>query len=167
MALTSRLELTVSSTLTSALDFQSITAPLVIRRALDLANGVGARQANVIWADQRSLGPSATESHDLLGGGLVDAVGVAFAPARLRALVIYSALANLNNLTLFGDVNHVPLLGTVATTITLQPGGIYVFTAPATAGVLVTAGTGDIVKVTNAAGTNTVVYDIIMIGANA
>jgi len=166
-ALTSRLELLVSGTLSAALDLTSAAAPLSIRRVLEFANGSGARQANLIWSDQRTLGPSASENLDLAGGGLVDAFGVAFAPARLRGVVIYSATANLNNLTLFGNAASVPILNTPATTYTLQPGGFFVATFPATAGAVVTPTTADIIQVANAAGVNSVTYDIVLLGCSA
>jgi len=167
MALVTTIGVDINSLFSSVLDLQAPQVPLVKRYTVALANGVAANQANVVWADQRTIAPSGVDSLDLQGGGLVDALGVAFAPVKLKAIIIQSAKANLNNLTLFGDANHVPILGTVATVTTLQPGGIYAQQWPALAGVAVTAGTGDIVKVTNAAGTNSVVYDIIIIGTNA
>lgn len=167
MSLTSRFMIEITSKLASGLDLKTVTSDLAKRYTLDLANGVAAKQANVIWDDQRTLAASAVDSLDLAGGGLVDAFGAAFAPAKLRGIVIYSSPANLNNLTLFGDAAHVPLLNTVATTITLHPGGFFAMQWPALAGVAVTAATGDIVKVTNAAGVNSVTYDIILIGTNA
>jgi len=166
-SLTASVELVVTGTLTNTLDLATVSSPLVIRRALALANGVGANQANVIWSDNRTLAPSASENLDLNGGGLVDAFGTAIAPARLRTVVIYAAAANTNNLTLFGNANSVPLLNTAATTVTLQPGGVYVYTAPATAGTVVTAGTGDIIQVANAGAGTSVTYDIVVIGASS
>lgn len=167
MGLTSRIAVEITSKLSSVLDLKTVASDLAKRYTLDLANGVAAQQANVIWDDQRTLAPSAVDSLDLAGGGLVDAFGAAFAPAKVKAILIFAAKANLNNLTLFGDAAHVPILNTVATTITLHPGGFFVVEFPALAGVPVTAGTGDIVKITNAAGVNSVVYDIIIIGTNA
>lgn len=162
-SLKSSIEVKVKADLTNILDLNQATAPLVALKQQDFANGTGAHQANTVWSDRRSLNASTTEDLDLAGGGLVDAFGVAFAPAKVRALLIYSSPANTVNLTLFGDANSVPLLNTAATTVTLQPGGMYLFTAPATAGVAVTAGTGDIVQV--ASGAATVSYDVIVIGA--
>lgn len=166
-SLKSRIEVVLSATLTAALDLASASSPLNIRRALDFANGNGAGQANVIWSDRRTLAASAVDTLDLAGGGLVDAFGVAIAPARIRGLMIYSAPANLNNLTLFGNAAAVPILNTVATTITLPPGGLFLLTKPDAAGMVVTPTTGDLVLVTNAAGTNSVTYDIALLGCAA
>jgi len=168
MTLTTDILVQLSSVASSALDLKSVTAELKKNYRVQLANGVALAQANVIWEDQRTLGPSAVDSLDLAGGGLVDAFGVAFAPVKLKALLIYAALANLNDITLFGDTNHVPILGTAATTMgPLQAGCFFLMQWRALAGKAVTAGTGDIIKVTNAAGTNSVTYDIIIIGTNA
>lgn len=166
-SLVSRVEVILTGILSNVLDLANVSSPLAQSRATDFANGTGANQANVIWSDQRTLAPSASETLDLAGGGLVDAFGAAIAPARLRGVLIYAAPGNLNNLTLFGDAAHVPLLNTPATTITLPPGGIFLLTKPDTAGIVVTATTFDLIKVANAAGVNSVIYDIFLLGASA
>jgi hypothetical protein len=163
-SLTSRVEVVISGTLYNLLDLADVTSPLARKYFTDFSNGAGANQANVIWSDQRTLGPSASETLDLIGGGLVDAIGVAVAPARLRAVLIYASPANLNNLTILGNAAAVPILNTVATTITLTPGGLFLITKPDAVGMLVTATTFDLIQVANAAGVNSVVYDIVLLG---
>jgi hypothetical protein len=165
-SLTSKVEVLVTGTLTNPLDLTTATAPMVSRRAQDFANGVGAGQADVIWSDSRTLATGATEDIDLVGGGLTDAFGVAVAPAKLRALIITAATSNTTNLTLFGDAASPAILNTAATTFTLQPGGMFVATWPATAGVTVTATTADILQVVNAAGASAT-YTIIVIGTGS
>lgn len=162
-SLTAQVKVEITSTLTNTLDLSVASAPLNTAPIQNFANGVGASQANVIWGDERTLTTASTEDIDFAGGGLTDAFGVAVAPVKIRALLIISASANTTNLTLFGDANSIPFLNTAATTVTLQPGGMYLYTAPATAGVTVTAGTGDIVQVANAAGASAT-YRIIAIG---
>jgi hypothetical protein len=166
MPLTSRVSVTLTGTLLSSPDFADVSFPLALLRTIDLANGAGAFQGNFLWADQRTLAPSGTDTLDLVGGGLVDALGAAVAPARLRALLIYSAAGNLNNLTVLGNAAAVPFLNTVATTHTLTPGGILLLTNPSATGFVVTAATGDIIQIVNAAGVNSVTYDIAIIGSN-
>jgi hypothetical protein len=162
--LTSRVEVVITGTLVNSLDLNDVTAPLVVRRALDLSNGAGASQANVIWSDTRTLAPSASESLDLVGGGLADALGTALAPARLRALLIYASPANTNNLTILGNAAAVPVLNTAATTATLPPGGLFLITKPDAVGMLVTATTFDLIVVANAGAGTSVNYDIVLIG---
>lgn len=165
-SLTSKLELTVTGTLTNPLDLTTASAPMVSRTAQNFANGVGASQANVLWSDSRTLTTGATEDIDLVGGGLTDAFGVAVAPAKLRSVVIVSATSNTTILTLFGDVASPLILNTAATTFTLQPGGMFVATWPATAGITVTAATADIIQVANAAGASAT-YSVIIIGTSS
>lgn len=165
--LTTRIQLNLSGELQSALDLVTASAPLVLRKTLDLANGTGANQANVIWSDQRILAASATEDLDLAGGGLLDPFGVAFAPAKVRCIIVAASSLNTNNVVLGGDVNSVPFLSTAATTTTIQPGGMVVFTAPGLAGYPVTAGTGDIIQVANSGAGTSVTYDVVVIGTSS
>lgn len=164
--LRARVAVHINATLTQTLDLVTADAPLVQQPFLDLTNGTGANQANVVWSDDRSLATGTTEDIDLVGGGLTDAFGATVAPARLRTVLIVSSASNTTNLTLFGDANSVPLLNTAATTVTLKPGGFYLYTDPSTAGTVVTAGTGDIIQVANAAGA-TATYRIVILGASS
>lgn len=165
-SLKSKVELVVTGDLTNVSGLTTAVAPLVSRKAQDFANGVGASQANVIWSSSRALTTATTEDLDFAGGGLTDAFGVAVAPVKLRSVVVIAATSNTTNLTLFGDANSIPVLNTAATTYTLQPGAMFVGTWPAVAGIPVTAGTGDIIQVANAAGA-TANYTIIVIGTSS
>lgn len=165
-SLTSKVQVTVTAELVNVLDLGSQpTAKLVSAPTVSLGNGTGANQANVVWWDERTLTASTTEDLDFAGGGLVDAFGVAVAPAKLRAVVIQNT-SSTQVLTLFGDANSIPILNTAATTYTLQPGGVFVGAWPATAGIAVTAGTGDIIQVANAAGVSAT-YKIIVLGTTS
>lgn len=165
-SLTSKIEVMVTGELVNtALDLGvQPVAKLVSRPTVSFGNGTGAGQANVVWWDERSLSAATTEDIDLAGGGLVDAFGAAVAPAKLRAVIIKNN-STTQVLTLFGDANSVPVLNTAATTYTLQPGGVFVGAWPALAGIAVTAGTGDIIQVANAAG-SACPYTIIVIGTS-
>jgi hypothetical protein len=163
-SMTSRVDVLISGVLSSSLDLQDVSSPFAIRRAIDFANGSGAAQANVIFSDTRTLAPSASETLDLQGGGLLDALGAAIAPARVRALLIYASPANVNNLTILGNAAAIPVLNTAATTLTLPPGGLFLIAKPDAAGIVVTATTFDLVQVANAGAGTSVTYDIILLG---
>lgn len=139
---------------------------LAVIQAIALANGVAINQADMLYKQQATILTAATLTLDLKGGGLLDVFGVAINPVKLVGVYIFSKLANTTNLTLFGDANHVPFLGTVATTVPLKPGGKYEQWDPSLAAITVTAGTGDIVKIVNAAGASAVV-DIVLVGRNS
>lgn len=166
MSLTTRINVSVSSTLSSAMDLGVVaSAPLSKNWALDLASGIGASQADVVWSDTRTVGDGATDDVDIRAA-LTTALGATFAPVKVKAVLIVAAAANTTNLTILGDANSVPILNTAATTVTLQPGGMFLLTAPALAGIAVTAGTGDIIQVVNAAGA-AANFDIVVIGTSA
>jgi hypothetical protein len=165
-SLAARLEVKVTGSYVSAAGLVTGTAPLSSSYVTDLANGVGANQGNVLYTASRSLASTATDSLDFAGGGLTDAFGAAIAPARVRVVLIRSASGNTTNLTLLGDANGIPILNTAATTTTLAPGGTFLATKPDATGFVVTAGTGDIIKVVNGSGA-TAIYDIFVIGASS
>jgi hypothetical protein len=130
-----------------------------------LANGTGANQADKIYTlKEQVIADGATLSIDLKGS-LTDALGAAFTPSKLRAVVICSVSTNTTALTLFGDVNGVPVLNTAATTSTLTPAGCFVKTDASAAGIAVTAGTGDLLKIVNGAGAAAKV-DVVLIGTS-
>jgi hypothetical protein len=165
MSLTTRVQVHLHATQTVAADLSSADSVLNLQSILNLANGTGANQANVIWSDTRSLGPSASEDIDLIGGGLVDPFGVAVAPSKLRVIMISSASSNLNDMTLFGDALGPAFLNTAATTVTLKPGGVFLLTDPSAAGIAIGAGATDIIQIANAAGVNTISYSIVVVGS--
>lgn len=167
MALTTRVQLSLQAALSTALDLVTAKADLKLQKALDLASGVAANQANTMWSDTRTIAASTTEDIDIVGGGLLDPLGVAFAPAKLRVIVVYAAAGNTNNVVLGGDANSVPFLSAATTTVSIQPGGLFVLCEPGLAGIAVTAGTGDIIQVANSGGTTTVTYDIVLIGTTS
>jgi hypothetical protein len=142
------------------------TFNLAVLQAIALANGVAINQADVIYKQAASILTAATLSLDLKGGGLLDVFGVAINPVKLVGIYIFSKLANTTNLTLFGDANSVPILNTAATTVTLKPGGKFELWDPSLAAIPVTAATGDIIKIVNAAGA-TALVDIVLVARSA
>ena len=128
-----------------------------------LADGTGSGQASKVYAAQRTVLTAANDDIDL-AGVLTDVFGVAESFATVKAIVIRSADGNTTNLT----VSPAPTNGFLgpfgASTHTLQvrPGGALVFAAPQT-GWTVTAGTGDLLRIANAAGA-TATYTIEIAG---
>lgn len=165
-SLTSRAQVTISGNLTNVAGLQTATAPLSVTKTLDLANGVAVNQANVLFSNTYAITTGATQSLDLAGGGLTDAFGVTLAPARVKCVFISSNASNTTNLTILGSANAVPVLNTAATTMTLTPGGVFMACNPSATGWAVTAGTGDIVQIVNAAGA-TANADVVLIGASS
>jgi hypothetical protein len=140
-------------------------APIVNWYGL-LANGTASGQASQAWTDTRTLGPSATENLDL-AGSLINAFGTTLTFTKLKLLAIKADPAN--NVANFVQVtrpasNGVPFFLAASDGLQLSPGGIFIFYDPV--GVTVTAATGDLITVTNGAGTNSVNYDVLVVGVD-
>lgn len=167
MALATRIKLSVESTQTNPLDLETPTAPLVYSSDISLATGTGAGLADMKWSDQRTLTASATEDLDL-AGSLTGPLGTTLTFARLKALFVKAASTNTNNVVISRPAaNGVPLFAAASDAISVLPGGWFGWVAPNATGVVVTAGTGDLITLTNSAGGTSVVYDVIIIGASA
>lgn len=164
-SLTTKVEVLVGGTLAGDVGLATASVPLAVKKQIELANGVGASQADKVYSKTYSILTGATEDIDVQAA-LVDALGAAFTPAKLKVVYIYSRPANTTNLTLFGDANSVPILNTAATTSTLLPGGLFLVAQPPLAGIAVTAGTGDIIQIVNAAGA-TATVDVILVGTSS
>lgn len=168
MALTAVVKASIKATLTRSLDLASGSSELSKFLSASLADGVGADQANLIFHDQRTLSASATEDLDLAGGGLVDIFGNAFAPARLKAMLVYAAAGNTNNVNVTRPgANGVPIYLAAGDGEPVHPGCWIEKIWKGATGIVVTAGTGDLITFTNSAGSTSVTYDVILIGANA
>lgn len=170
MPLTARLAVAASATQTAALDLASAQALLNKSYSMELADGVAAGQANRIFHDQRTLAASATEDLDL-AGSLIDAFGSTLTFVKVKGLIVSAAAANTNNVIVGGASSNqfVSWAGGATHTVTVRPGAVFALFAGAadSTGYAVTAGTGDLLKIANSAGTTSVTYDVIVIGTSA
>lgn len=161
------LKVTLSSTLTSALDLVTGRAPLDYAKNIPLGDGTGADQADLIFHDQRTLAASGTEDLDL-AGTLTDAFGATLTFARVKAVLVAAASGNTNDVQVTQPATDgVPLFLAASDGIAVRPGGLFLLAAPDATGVVVTTGTGDLLTVTNSAGSTGVTYDVVVIGASA
>jgi hypothetical protein len=164
MALTTSITISISASYSLALDLVTKSANLIKTIPLALETGTGLGQADVIFSDTRST--AATDSLDMIGGGLLDNLGNTWAPARIKGLIVVAAAANTGNVLLRRPAaNGVPIFTAAADEIPIHPGGMVIVWAPSAAGYLVTTGTGDLIDLVASAGT--VTYDIYIIGASA
>lgn len=161
------LAVSLAATLNQSLKLQAGGLPINYARTLGLSNGSGAGQADRIWADTRTLAASALEDLDL-AGTLVDGFGQVITLARVKAIVIAAAGANANNLVVGGAAANafVNWVGAATHTITVRPGGLFVLASTDAVGYAVTAGTGDLLRVTNGGAGTAVTYDIVVIGSS-
>ena len=164
MPLSTQITIGGKASLTKTHDLVAATpADHPINATISMTSGTGAGLADLVWADTRSTG--ATDSLDLAGGGLVDYYGTALAFAKLKAIFVTAASGNAADLRLTRPAtNGVPWLLAAGDAVVLPPGATFLWVAPS-AGVTVTAGTGDLVDVVAASGTLT--YNITLIGTSA
>lgn len=137
-------------------------------KTIVMATGTGTSQADRLFHDKRTLNAAASETLDFAAGGLVDAFGAAFSPAKIKFLAIYVNTAtsgayltvggNASNqlATMFGDVTDKVEVGADSPLII----------ANTVDGFAVTAGTGDILKIENPSGV-AIEYEIVVVGTSA
>jgi hypothetical protein len=153
--------------LSSALDLASASVPLTLAEQIQLTSGTGANQADLIFHDRRTLAASATEDLDL-AGALTNALGATLTFARIKAVIVSAADANTNNVNVTRPAaNGVLLFLAAADGIAVRPGGVFAWIAPDATAVPVTAGTGDLLTLTNSSSGTAVTYDVVIVGASA
>ena len=168
---------TLSGTLAINAEFQldnegdliTASGSLSNRTSFGITNGVGADQCDQMFADTRTLAASASENLDpATGGGLTDAFANAIAMAKLKCIIVKASEDNTNNVVLSRPAsNGVPFFAAASDAIAVLPGQMVVLTNFSSAGWTVTADTGDLITITNSAGSTSVDYDIILIGSSA
>jgi hypothetical protein len=131
-------------------------------------DGAGAGAANLIYQDSGNIVASGTNTLDLAGGGLLDPANGALAFARIKGLWVRARSTNnaANKVVVTRPAaNGVPLFSAAGDAFPLAPGAVFSWFDPTAAGVVVTAGTGDLIDLVNSAGTNAVDYDVVILGA--
>lgn len=166
MALTSRITAQVEATHTGSLDLGTLTAKISAGVALSLANGTGASQADLVFSDERTLSASASENLDL-AGTLTDAFGATITFAKIKAIMVLADAGNTNDVVVGNAASNgfTGFFGGATHTVSVKPGGVFMIAHPGT-GWTVTAGTGDILKMLNSAGTTGVTYRVVILGTS-
>lgn len=134
-----------------------------IAKELDFTPGTAAvGQANVLFSDTRTLAASGTENLDL-AGVLADALGATISAAEVVAVYFAAASGNTNDVQISRPAsNGVPLFLAAGDGLALGPGDFICRTYRN--GVAVTAGTGDLLAVTNGGAGSSVTYDVLIVG---
>jgi len=172
MALTGSITLNFNAIETPAAGVSEIiSAPAVVNKSYQWSwsSGVAINQADKIFADQRTLTTGATEDLDLAGvlAPLFGATLLTF--VKLKAFVLFNLITNTTNITVSRPAGStgVPIFAAVSDALAaIKPGGCFAWWDPSLAGVAVTAGTGDLITITNSAGASCV-YDVIIVGTSS
>jgi hypothetical protein len=169
---TATLQLTGSGTfekdtdLTSAVEAFSIGSNDFDEIKHEFTNGTGNNQINSIWFDERTIAASGNDDLDL-AGGLTDVYGATITFAILKIILIDIDTPDGTKSVLVGPAGVAngfqgPFGGTGATVYLTVKESLYIV-EPWT-GWTVTAGTGDILRVTNGSGAASVIYRILLGG---
>ena len=165
MAVTARIHTSVvaTETLVQAIG-HTARDPLSDISTRELTSGTGGSQVDVIWHDQRTLGSSASEDLDL-AGSLTSALGASVF-ARVTVLLVRAAATNTVDLQVSRPANGAPFFAAEGDGLALPPGGQLLLSMGASSSaVAITAGTGDLLRVTAGAAAST--YDVVVIGTSA
>ncbi|MBP7619365.1 MAG: hypothetical protein KA745_00235 [Gemmatimonadales bacterium] len=167
MAVTADLRVKFAARQTGAHDMGGPSFAPVVEKILQFGSGTTANNADIVWADNRTLAASATEDLDL-AGVLADAFGATVAMAEVVAILVVAAPTNTNDVVLGAATQAVPLFGGTAGTFAVKPGGFFFVAAPGAAGQLsVGAGATDDLKVANSGAGTEVSYQIAILGRSA
>jgi hypothetical protein len=171
MSLTSELSIRLRATQLGSNDFGGSFSP-TMEALLQTSFGTAANQANLLFIDERTVTTAANDDLDL-AGVLTSAFGATITAVELVAIFIINAprsgAANTTALTIGGGSNPVVgfLAGTTPTVGPIQPGGFFCIGAGHASGIgAVTAGTGDILRITNASGASAT-YQVAILARNA
>lgn len=153
----------LAAKLSGAVDLSTTHQDIDYSKLLEFANGTGANQANQVFVDSRSLTTGASETLDL-SGSLTNAFGESITFTAVKAMIVKNNGTTALTIGNAAATQFATFVGAAAHTILVPAGGVLVLTAPS-AGFPVAAGTGDLLKIENAAGA-TCAYDLILIGVN-
>lgn len=167
MSLNAKLILSLVATLTDPADLSTPTDELEEIIRATLTSGVGTDQGNMMWHDERTLAASATEDLDL-AGSLTNSFGDTQTFARVKLIIVIADEANVNNVNVQrAAANGVPLFLAASDGVAVRPNGVFLYFAPDATAIAVTAGTGDLLTITNSGSGTSVTYKVIIIGASA
>ncbi len=172
MTLSATSTVTVSAKQTGAHDFggPDFTAKLTAKIAT--TDGTELNQADLFFSDERTVADGANDDLDL-SGVLTGAFGLTLTFAEIVSITIVngpiSGILNTTDLTIGAGTNpYFGFLGSGTDTVgPLKPGSVFHIASADEAGLgTVTAGTGDILRITNSAGA-AATYQIKIIGRSA
>lgn len=166
MSASGNLKVDLSAILAATLAIGTVEQDIAYNAQAVFGDGAGANQISKIYSAQRTLVASATEDLDL-NGVLVDALGAVINFTKVRAIIIKAAAANVNNVLVGGAAANqfATMFGAATHTLVIRPGGFLCLAAPDATAYVVTAATGDLLKIANSAAGSSVVYDIVILGS--
>lgn len=159
-----QIQITLQALLTATIGLSTVRQQVNESFAQSLADGVDVGEADTLYTAERTIAASSSENLDL-AGSLTDVFGATITFAKVKALYIQALSTNTNNVQVQREgTNGVPIFMALGDGIELSPGAAFLVFDPA--GYAVTAGTGDLLAVTNSGAGSSVTYRIIIIGTS-
>lgn len=166
-ALSTIIRASVAAQYTDDQTIVALSAPLAFEKVFSWFNGTAIDQADKIYMKRDAVTNGAPDTIDL-AGSLTDVFGNALTFAKVTAIIVSNRSTTAAEIMTIGAGTN-PLLNWVIATgdgVKIGPGGLFMQVDPSLAGYAVTAGTGDVLQISVAAGT-AVPYDMVVIGRSA
>lgn len=152
----------ITGQVTKAQDLGDAKADYASKQSTRYTLGSTSGMANQVFQDQRTL--SATSEELDLSGVLMNKLGETITFTKIRSILIRNLATQTGRVLSVGGAAANALAGLFAATndiIRIGPGGAFLIDSPVD-GITVTGGTGDLLKID--AGSNTITYDITIVG---
>lgn len=166
-------KLTISMTGQKALDLSTPEDIVKKTATVSYAFGTGAGKADQMWHDQRTLAASGTEDLDL-AGALTNSFGGTVTFAKIKAIIILNSSDEQGTPTdaslAVGGAAANQFINWVANSsdiVNIPAGGFLALCCDDANGFVVTAGTGDLLKILNSDAVDAARFDIFIIGESA
>lgn len=146
-------------------DLQDTKNNLKLNKGDTLATGTSANQADLMWHDTRTL--TATSEDLDLAGSLTDAFGDTLTLVKVKMILIHNKSTTATETLAVGGAaanQFVNWIGNSSDIVNIGPDGLLLLWSPVD-GYAVTAATGDLLKIDS--GSDTITYDIVVIGTSA
>lgn len=153
---------------TKAADLGTARFPIAIDDVTRVMPGTGAKQADKMFSDTRTVAASSNDDLDL-AGTLTDNFGATLTFAKVMAIYVKASPENTNNVVLGGAASNafVGPFSSATDKLALKPGASVIIKDETATGWAVTAGTGDLLRIANSGAGSSVSYDIVIIGRSA
>lgn len=166
MAFSADLRLSCAFKETGAPDFGSAVDSAEFLFQAAIANGVSNGQADLVYRKSYSVAQSVNTDIDLVGALTRLLTGATFSPAKIMAILAKAGAANPGILTLgLGTNPFLGPLGGTTPTHAIAIGGFYAWHSPA--GIALTGGASDVLRIASPATVGTYTWDLLVIGKSA
>lgn len=159
------MKVNVQGTLTASQNLGSASYNLNQTYAINLLQGSGANQADIIYANTYTIAASGTQNIDLYGV-LQDAHGNTINMTTVKGLFVYAYPGNTNNVLIGGAGSNPWATWCNAGTdqVTARPGGFILLGCQDVTGYTVNSSTGHVLQLANSSSGTSVQCDIVVIG---